>query len=284
MTHEDTTGHLAGGLPAFFPSSPNDENYLLMEAIADEFDKHESHIHQVDTLTTVQTISRDNIDFEGDVLTVESGERYEIQAGTIEEYFRVEVEGTLVVSGTLRTTELTGSSGDVHIYGDGTIAILTVGEYIGLDALHELGKLVQVTPQANESLERYRTRVIAEFSLSSNKGTIEDVLQTAALILEVRQKDLVYEESVGGENGAILITIPQSAVQGSKLTESEIAKFLDRLIAAGYRIDTAVRGTFEHISVSGYNNNNHDAQKGYDGLDANGDPKNNGGTYAGVIS
>lgn len=283
MKRYETAAELAGGLPSYFPSSPEDDNYRLMQAIGEEMNKHDDHIDEVDKLTTVQQITEENLDIAKNNLSIESGEHYEIAGGETEEYFRVDVEGTLVVRGTLRTTDISGS-GEVTIYSDGSIVSLTVGEYGGIDALHELGKLVEVTPQDGESIERYRTRILVEYSLSSNKGTTEDVLQTAALILGVRTKDLGYTESIGGENGAIQITVPQQAVDDIKLTEAEIADFLDRLIAAGYRIDTRVLGTFAHISVDDYNNDNHDAQKGYDGLDSNGDPKDTGGTYAGVIS
>jgi hypothetical protein len=42
-------------------------------------------------------------------------------------------------------------------------------------------------------------------------------------------------------------------------------------------------GTFTYITPTQYNDGLSEAQYGYDGLDINGDPKDNGGTYAAVL-
>jgi hypothetical protein len=72
---------------------------------------------------------------------------------------------------------------------------------------------------------------------------------------------------------------------------------LDKQSAAGFRIDIRSRGTFTYIGddeyTGAYDSSNggydptelsSDATKGYDGLDSNGNPKDNGGTYAGLLS
>lgn len=283
MAHDETAAHLAGGLPDRMPSSPRDDNYRLMQALADRFDVEESDLNQLDVLTTVQQITEENLRNQSDTLFVEAGERYDIGVNSVESFFAVEVEGELVVAGTLRTTDVSGS-GEVIVSGSGEIIGTSAGEYSGLDALYELGKLMQVSPQEDESITRYRSRVMAEYSLVTCKGTIEDVLETAAAILDVNVESLRYSEPAGGEHGTVLLEIPVSAVNNLELELSELSNILNRLLAAGYRIETSVSGTFTYLSPTQYEDDAHDPELGYDGLDTNGEPKDNGGTYAGVIS
>lgn len=151
------------------------------------------------------------------------------------------------------------------------------------DSLKKLGKLVNVVPYENEAKEHFRARVLAEYALATCEGTIEDVLVNAAYILDVSVTSITFSEPVGSENGTIELSFPSRAIDDSPLTDSELSTILDRLLPASYRIDTFIPGSFEYISPTEYNNNNHDSTKGYDGLDANDDPKDNGGTYAGVL-
>lgn len=150
--------------------------------------------------------------------------------------------------------------------------------------LEKLGKLVGVTYNDGETKEHFRARIRAEYALATSEGTIEDVLVSAAEIIETSPDSLVFAEPAGGENGTIELGLPGKAIDNVALTDTEVAEFLDRLIAASYRVDGYRVGTFTYITPTDYNNNNHDATKGYDGLDGNGDPKDNGGTYAGLIT
>lgn len=154
-----------------------------------------------------------------------------------------------------------------------------------IDQLKEHGKMLEVPPETGESIEHYRTRLLVEYSLVSSKGTINDVIEGAAEMLGVSHSDIGYEEPAQNstENGTATVTVPGEAVSDSDLTEGEVGDFLDRMATFGARVEGLLRGTFEYISVADYNSNDHDASKGYDGLDGNGDPKDNGGTYSGLI-
>lgn len=283
MAHDETAAHLAGGLPDRFPSSPRDDNYRLMQAVADRFDIEELNLEEIDTLTTVQEINDENVRFETARLTVEAGESYHIADGEVENFYQVVVDGELTVSGVLRTTEVTGG-GEVTVLNGGEIIGTSSGDHGALDALHELGKLVQVTPQDGESVARYRSRVMAEYALVTCKGTIEDLLETAASILDVNISSLEYSEPAGGERGTVMLSMPGSALDDLDLSTGDAAGILDRLLAAGYRIEVAVSGTFTYMTPTEYEDGLHDSTLGYDGLDGSGEPKDNGGTYAGVIS
>jgi hypothetical protein len=160
---------------------------------------------------------------------------------------------------------------------------IDVKEVDDIETLARLGKLVNTVPRENEGLEHYRARVMAEYALSTCEATIEDVLVNAANILNVSPESITYNEPVQGEYGTVELSFPQRAISDSALTDTELSTILDRLLPASYRIDTFIPGSFEYITPTDYNSNNHDSTKGYDGLDANGNPKDNGGTYAGVL-
>lgn len=150
--------------------------------------------------------------------------------------------------------------------------------------LEKLGALVGITYNAGETKDHFRARINAEYSLATCEGTIEDVLVTTANILGASPSSITYGEPSAGENGTIELSLPQNALDQSALSETEAGDFINRLLAASYRVDAVSVGSFTYITPTDYNNNNHDATLGYDGLDANGDPKDNGGTYAGLIT
>lgn len=154
-----------------------------------------------------------------------------------------------------------------------------------IDQLAEIGKELELPPNEGETLEHYRARLLAESQLVTSKGTIEDVINGSAAVLGISGEDVVYESPALGstENGTASVRMPSDALEAAELDDQEIASYLDDLASAGARIEAVVSGTFTYISVSDYDSANHDATRGYDGLDTNGDPKDNGGTYAGLI-
>lgn len=152
--------------------------------------------------------------------------------------------------------------------------------------LREIGKELETLPQGSESVEHYRARLLAESQLMTSKGTISDVIGGAATVLGIEPENIDYNEPISGstENGTASLGVPSSALDSSDLTESEIASYVDKFASVGARIESIVLGTFTYITPNDYNAANFDATKAYDGLDTNGDPKDNGGTYAGVIN
>lgn len=159
----------------------------------------------------------------------------------------------------------------------------TVDHAKTIDQLRELGKAVDILPRENEAKEHYRARVKAEYAVLTCEGTISELLEITADILNIRTSALGYVEPSGSEYGTVNLSIPTRAFNNTELSEGEVIDIVDRLIAASYRIDSLTTGTFTYITPTDYNNDNHDSTKGYDGLDSNGDPKNNGGTYAGIL-
>ena len=154
-----------------------------------------------------------------------------------------------------------------------------------LDQLERLAKFVDVVPYQNETREHFRARVIAEFQLLTSTGSVGDVLNATATILEAEVEDIGYSEDYTAEAGNVRLTIPLSNLKSTALSSEEFKEIGGQLLPAGYRLDVLNLGTFTYISPEEYLDSNfvHDADLGYDGLDSGGNPKDAGGTYAGVL-
>lgn len=151
-----------------------------------------------------------------------------------------------------------------------------------VDEIHRVAKLVSLPPKDGESKEKYRARTIAEFQKLTSEGTIRDILTNSASILDVEPSEIEYTEL--SENGVVELTLPLDALDQVSLTSAEFVDVIEGQLAAGFRLEAILRGTFTYISVTEYNNNNHDASKGYTtDSDNDGTPDSGGGTYSGVI-
>ncbi|WP_330630653.1 hypothetical protein [Halocatena halophila] len=154
-----------------------------------------------------------------------------------------------------------------------------------VEEIERLAIMVDVLPKKDESLEHYRARVISNYQLVTSEGTISDLLGGLATMLNVRENNFGYSEPHNSTSGygSVVVTIPLPALDQTALSGSEVASMADKLVPISYNVDILTRGTFTYINPTDYNNSNFEANKAYDGLDSNGDPKNNGGTYAGLL-
>jgi hypothetical protein len=151
--------------------------------------------------------------------------------------------------------------------------------------------LVQLPPVQNESLEHYRARVLAQFQLVTSEGTVTDLLNSVSTILGTQYERLTYTELHTSENGVCQVGVPGKKLDSLQLGNTEFSNIVESLIASSYRVDVLRQGTFTYLSTTDYSGTttysaadlNSDSTKGHDGLDSNDDPKENGGTYAGVL-
>jgi hypothetical protein len=272
MNHDDITRKLSRELPSYFPSAPNTENYNLLASPAELLARTDGDV------VTVERATDPFAELEEELIVTST---YIVRKDRTEEYRNVVVEAgaELIVRGTLVTPSLT-NNGDVDIEADGEI--IYDGDPL-LDRLAAIGDIVGLEPKSGERLERYRARLIAEFQLTTNDGTANDIITTTAEILDVDKETIGYFENDSGPYASIDVRVGGNAIDRSALTQSDLSEILDRMAGAGISINVLVRGTFTYITPTDYNGSNFDASLGYDGLDANGDPKDNGGTYAGVI-
>lgn len=154
-----------------------------------------------------------------------------------------------------------------------------------IEDIERLAVMVDVLPRQDENLEHYRARVISNYQLVTSEGTIADLLDGVATMLNTAKKQFQYREPHNDTNGygTAVVTVPLQSLDRTALTGLEIAEMADKLIAVSYNVDILTRGTFTYISPETYNAGDHNIDRAYDGLDANGEPKDNGGTYAGLI-
>lgn len=165
---------------------------------------------------------------------------------------------------------------------DGVDNATTVQNAESIEQVQKLAKLVEVTPKSNESLEKYRKRVISEFQNATSEGDIPGLFENVSTLLGLKVSQIGYFES--SENGSFILSVPGDSIDNAAVTQSEFSEIITDQVAAGFRADIQSRGTFTYLTPAEYNNNEHDPSKAYDGLDSNGDPKGDGGTYAGVLN
>lgn len=146
--------------------------------------------------------------------------------------------------------------------------------------------IVGLTPRPGEHIEHFRARILAEMMITTSEGTVPDLLEGLSTILKVDVESLrPYEEYNRG--GSADVTIPTNATEQTSLTNSEIANLGEKLLKGTARLNIKKKGTLVFMTETEYQNKSSTYwdtyEYGYDGLDSNGDPKGNGGTFAGVV-
>lgn len=156
-----------------------------------------------------------------------------------------------------------------------------------IDQLERLARMVETTHRDGETKEHYRARIFTRYQLNTTEGTVPDLIHAVATILGTEVENIGFQDLYVqlGDRAKIGLVLPGKKVDNLSLTSSEIADLLNGLMPAGYSVIGQKRGTFLYVTPSTYTNTTDWSQyDGYDGLDANGDPKGNGGTYAGIIN
>lgn len=162
----------------------------------------------------------------------------------------------------------------------------SVQEADTIDQLDKLGKMVNKSHRAGEGKEHYRSRLFARFQLNTAEGTIGDIIHSVSTILDVEPEKIGYQDLDNTSTEATIgVVMPRSAVNSLNLSSGEIANILHDLVPAGYEVEGQTRGTFLYVTPTTYENTSDwSTYDGYDGLDSNGDPKETGGTYAGIVN
>jgi hypothetical protein len=151
-----------------------------------------------------------------------------------------------------------------------------------VDQLEKIATLVDLQPYQNETREHFRARVISEFQILTSEGTVKDLLNATATILNTQVKNIQYTEQHTTNAGECQISVPGLKLDTIELSSAELINIIEQLIISSYRATVLRRGTFTYIDETAYSSS-HNSVKGYDGLDSNGNPKNSGGTYAGIL-
>lgn len=153
-----------------------------------------------------------------------------------------------------------------------------------IDQLEELARMVETVHRDGESKEHFRSRIFARYQLNTAEGTLRDLMQSVATILDTDIETIGYEDY--GQGGIVGLILPGQKVKAINLSTAEIANILNDLAPAGYEVVGKTKGTFLYVTPATYNDTDTDWSnyEGYDGLDSNGDAKGNGGSYAGIVN
>lgn len=151
-------------------------------------------------------------------------------------------------------------------------------------SLEEIGYMVDLEPTEGEHIEHFRARILAEFLVITSSGTIWNLMNGLSIILGIDVSQIAdYQEYDTGWD--ITLRVPTMALDNTRLTAEEVAELGEKLLSPTKDLDILSRGTFYFRTPEYYNSRSDwtDYEYGWDGLDANGDPKDTGGTYAGIV-
>jgi hypothetical protein len=154
-----------------------------------------------------------------------------------------------------------------------------------IEQLEKHAQAVNLPYRQGETLEHYRARIFAKYQLNTSEGTAGDVINSVSTILNTDPENIGYKEL--NIEATIRILMPSKKVDNLNLAAGEIANILNNLVPAGYDVRGKLRGSFKYVTPSTYNDTTNWSEYefgGYDGLDSNGDPKEDGGTYAGILT
>lgn len=151
-----------------------------------------------------------------------------------------------------------------------------------IEQLETQAKLVDLSLNPNESKKHFRSRISAYYKLNTAEGTISDVFNLFADVLNIKLNELRYTKMEAP--GTDQIIVPKDSVLNSNLTLSEIEDITNNLTPAGHELKIIFNGTLNYITPTTYQNTTDwSSYDGYDGLTVNELPKQNGGTYAGPV-
>lgn len=151
----------------------------------------------------------------------------------------------------------------------------------GIEELTELAKLVNLAPISGEPLERFRLRVISRYLRITGEGTISEIINAAAMLLDIDTENIRYSQSQ--ESWVIVLEFDEGPIQNQSISTERFRETLTQNLTAGARVELILTGGFEHISITEYNSVTPETGVGYDGLDENGEPIEDGETYAGTF-
>lgn len=157
----------------------------------------------------------------------------------------------------------------------------TVQTADNIGSLWELAKLVDLPLRSNEGREEYRARTISEFQLNTSRGTADDIITIASILLSSPPESIEYRDS--DEAGVGVLGLPNSGIKDLQIDVSDFIDVIQNNAAAGYRIEAFRIGTFEYRAPEDYGNNVNQMDYGYGGIDQDGNPDGQGGTYSGLL-
>lgn len=145
--------------------------------------------------------------------------------------------------------------------------------------LDKIGSFLQLKRNTGESDPHYRGRLKVQLRKFLGSGTVDEIKETAAILLDAELEDIQILEDFDTEYARFQIGVWQDDLDDAGVTDSEFRSFIDEVRGAGIRTDEFVRGTFTYRSEQDFIDGTNDPGKGY--YDPNDSIEN--GTYAGLL-
>jgi len=145
--------------------------------------------------------------------------------------------------------------------------------------LDRLGEVVQLPRQTNETDPHYRGRLKVQLKKYIGGATIDEIKETAAILLDTNASEIAIEEDFATEAARFTIQISDNALDEAEVTANDFRTFVDEVRGAGIKALAEERGTFTYRSAQDYSNGTNDPTKGY--YDSTDGVEN--GTYSGLL-
>lgn len=117
-------------------------------------------------------------------------------------------------------------------------------------SLDNIGKLIQVPRQTDEKDPRYRIRLKAYFRRLVGGGTIDEIRQTIALLLDCDVEEVEFDEPFHSTVAQFDITLDNTIIEDAPISTDELLAFVAGFRAAGVRVTFSVSGSFTNRSLA----------------------------------
>lgn len=143
------------------------------------------------------------------------------------------------------------------------------------EQLNRLGRRVFVPRRTGEGDNRYRGRIKVELRKRVGGGTIGDVKEVSAALLNSTEDAIGLSEDFSNQKATFTLSIDPRTLENAGVSQSDYLEFIGEIKAAGVRVNAIQRGTFEFRAAGDVS----DPAKGWDGLDYTGEA----GDWAGLL-
>lgn len=116
-------------------------------------------------------------------------------------------------------------------------------------ALDEIGSFVQLPRHTNETDEHYRLRLLTQFRRIIGNCTIDDVRETAALLLKIPVESVLFSEPFDETVAAFNIHLQEEAIEESPVTPQEFVLLVGGFAAGGVDVSISAEGAFTNRSL-----------------------------------
>lgn len=147
--------------------------------------------------------------------------------------------------------------------------------------LEKLASIFQVERETGESDDTYRLRIQAALRSQLSSGTVEDVKEASAVLLDTDSNNIAIQEPYDSDGIILEVGALESDLNNVSITASEFAEFIDDVAASGVDTTAFLRGTFRFTA----NSSPVTSDDGFQELDSNDDPiEGTGGTWPELIN